>query len=146
MIAPANTGRDRRRSTAVILIDHTNRGSRSNSIPCHRMLTAVVIKLIALRIEETPAKCREKIVKSTDPPACAKFLARGGYTVHPVPAPLSTAAEVRRRVKEGGSSQKLMLLSRGNAMSGAPSIRGTNQFPNPPIIRGITRKKIMTNA
>ncbi len=39
-----------------------------------------------------------------------------------------------------------MLFSRGKAMSGAPSIRGTNQFPNPPIISGITRKKIITKA
>jgi hypothetical protein len=31
-------------------------------------------------------------------------------------------------------------------MSGAPSINGTNQLPNPPIIIGITIKKIMTNA
>lgn len=31
-------------------------------------------------------------------------------------------------------------------MSGAPIINGTNQFPNPPIIIGITMKKIMTKA
>lgn len=31
-------------------------------------------------------------------------------------------------------------------MSGAPSINGTSQFPNPPIIIGITMKKIMMNA
>lgn len=35
---------------------------------------------------------------------------------------------------------------RGNAISGAPIIKGTSQFPNPPIIIGITIKKIMTNA
>lgn len=33
------------------------------------MLIIVVMKLIAPRIEEIPAKCREKIVKSTDAPA-----------------------------------------------------------------------------
>lgn len=38
----------------------------------------VVIKLIAPRIEETPAKCREKIVRSTEAPACARFPAKGG--------------------------------------------------------------------
>ena len=32
---------------------------------------------------------------------------------------------------------------RGNAMSGAPIISGTNQLPKPPIIAGITMKKIM---
>lgn len=50
------------------------------------------------------------------------------------------------RRKDGGSSQKLMLFIRGNAMSGAPIIRGTNQFPNPPIIIGMTMKKIITKA
>ena len=32
---------------------------------------------------------------------------------------------------------------RGNAMSGAPIMIGTNQLPKPPIIAGITMKKIM---
>lgn len=31
-------------------------------------------------------------------------------------------------------------------MSGAPIIKGINQFPNPPIIMGITMKKIIMNA
>jgi hypothetical protein len=39
-----------------------------------------------------------------------------------------------------------MLFIRGNAISGAPSIRGTNQLPNPPIMIGITMKKIITKA
>lgn len=39
-----------------------------------------------------------------------------------------------------------MLFIRGNAISGAPIIRGTSQFPKPPIIIGITIKKIITNA
>lgn len=46
----------------------------------------------------------------------------------------------------GGRSQKLMLFIRGKAMSGVPIIRGISQFPNPPIIMGITMKKIMINA
>lgn len=71
---------------------------------------------------------------------------KGGYTVHPVPAPLSVNIPIVRRVKDGGNSQNLMLFIRGNAMSGAPSIRGTSQFPNPPIKIGITIKKIMINA
>lgn len=54
--------------------------------------------------------------------------------------------EANRRRKDGGSSQKLMLFIRGNAMSGAPIMRGTNQFPNPPIMIGITMKKIITKA
>jgi hypothetical protein len=31
-------------------------------------------------------------------------------------------------------------------MSGAPIIKGTSQFPKPPIIIGITMKKIIKNA
>lgn len=110
------------------------------------MFKIVVIKLMAPRIEETPAKWREKIVRSTEAPAWARFPASGGYTVHPVPAPASTPEDARRRRNEGGSSQKLMLFIRGKAMSGAPIIRGTSQFPNPPIMTGITIKKIITKA
>lgn len=54
--------------------------------------------------------------------------------------------EARSRRKDGGRSQKLMLFIRGNAMSGAPIMRGTNQFPKPPIMIGITIKKIITKA
>jgi len=50
------------------------------------------------------------------------------------------------KVKEGGKSQNLILFIRGKAMSGAPIINGTNQFPNPPIKIGITIKKIITKA
>lgn len=39
-----------------------------------------------------------------------------------------------------------MLFSRGKAMSGAPNMSGRSQFPNPPIIIGITKKKIIRNA
>lgn len=110
------------------------------------MLIIVVIKLMAPRMDETPARCKEKIVRSTDAPACARFPARGGYTVHPVPAPASTMEEAKSKRKEGGRSQKLILFIRGNAMSGAPIIKGTNQFPKPPIMMGITIKKIITKA
>lgn len=110
------------------------------------MLKIVVMKLTAPRIDETPAKCKEKIVRSTEAPVWARFPAKGGYTVHPVPAPASTPAEAKSKSKEGGSSQKLMLFIRGKAISGAPSISGTSQLPKPPIIIGITIKKIMTKA
>ncbi|RXG57386.1 hypothetical protein Avbf_05515 [Armadillidium vulgare] len=58
----------------------------------------------------------------------------GGYTVHPVPTPLSTNPLLSNKVKEGGKSQNLILFIRGKAISGAPSINGINQLPNPPII------------
>lgn len=78
MIAPANTGSDKRRRTTVIVTAHTNKGIRSRVSPCHRILITVVMKLTAPRIDDAPAKCKEKIAKSTDGPAWAIFLARGG--------------------------------------------------------------------
>lgn len=74
----ARTGRERRRRTAVIRTAHTNRGVWYWEIAGGFMLIIVVMKLMAPRIEEIPARCREKIVRSTDAPACARFPARGG--------------------------------------------------------------------
>jgi len=66
--------------------------------------------------------------------------------VHPVPAPDSDVILMINSNNDGGSSQKLKLFIRGNDMSGALIIIGINQFPNPPIIIGITIKKIITSA
>lgn len=78
MIAPARTGSVRRRRRTVKITDHTNSGIRSRRIPFQRMLIIVVIKLIAPRIDDAPAKWREKMARSTDGPEWARFLARGG--------------------------------------------------------------------
>ena len=83
------------------------------------------------------------MVRSTD--AHVGQVARygsGGQTVQSVPAPASTIDDESRR-NDGGRSQELLLFIRGNAMSGAPIISGTNQFLNPPIIIGITIKKLL---
>jgi hypothetical protein len=56
VIAPARTGSERRSRIAVKNTDHTNKGVRSHVIPEERMLTIVVMKLIAPKIEDTPAK------------------------------------------------------------------------------------------
>jgi len=146
VIAPANTGKDKSKRIAVINTDHTNKGIDSSLIDRIRILIVVVIKLTAPKIEETPAMCREKIVRSTAGPLWAKYDAKGGYTVHPVPAPCSLIVPLIIRRREGGRSQNLRLFIRGKAISGAPIIRGTNQFPKPPISVGITKKKIMINA
>lgn len=142
----ASTGRESSSSTAVISTDHTKSGVWYCDIDGVFILIAVVIKLIAPKIEDAPAKCREKIVRSTEAPAWAMFPANGGYTVHPVPAPASIPEEAKSRSSDGGRSQKLILFIRGNAISGDPIIIGTNQFPNPPIIIGITMKKIIMKA
>lgn len=146
VIAPAKTGRDNNKRMAVRNTDQTNRGVRSHVIPVVRMLMIVVMKLTAPKIEEAPARCNLKMDRSTDAPACAIPADSGGYTVQPVPAPLSTKPPASKRVREGGRSQKLILFIRGKAMSGAPIIKGTSQLPNPPIIMGITMKKIMIKA
>jgi hypothetical protein len=39
-----------------------------------------------------------------------------------------------------------MLFIRGKAISGAPIIKGTSQLPKPPIIIGMTIKKIIIKA
>jgi len=68
VIAPARTGRERRRRIAVINTDQTNNGIRCMLIPGHRMFRIVVIKLTAPIIDEAPAKCRLKIARSTEGP------------------------------------------------------------------------------
>ena len=37
------------------------------------------MKLIAPNREDTPARCSEKIAKSTEPPECASIPDKGGY-------------------------------------------------------------------
>lgn len=78
VIPAARTGKERRRRTAVIRTAHTNRGVWYCEIAGGFILIMVVIKLMAPRIEETPARWSEKIVRSTEAPACARFPARGG--------------------------------------------------------------------
>jgi len=60
--------------------------------------------------------------------------------------PTSTKDDINNKINEGGNNQKLILFNRGNAISGAPIIKGTNQLPKPPINKGITIKKIIKNA
>jgi hypothetical protein len=106
----------------------------------------VAIKLIAPAIEDTPARWRLNIAKSTAHPEWAKMELKGGYTVHPVPTPDSTKLEVSNKIKDGGNNQKERLFSRGKAISGLPINIGTNQLPKAPIKRGITIKKIIIKA
>jgi hypothetical protein len=68
VIAPANTGSASRRRIAVSKTDHTNSGICSSLIDGARMFIIVEIKFTAPRIEDTPATCSEKIVKSTAGP------------------------------------------------------------------------------
>jgi len=55
-MAPAKTGNLSNSSKAVIKTDHANRAIRLRVIRFLRILIMVVIKLIAPKIEEIPAK------------------------------------------------------------------------------------------
>jgi hypothetical protein len=110
------------------------------------MFIIVEIKFIAPKIDAAPDKCKLKIAKSTAAPEWLCIELKGGYTVQPVPTPTSTREEANNKQSDGGSNQKLMLLRRGNAISGLPIIIGTNQLPKPPIKIGITMKKIIKKA
>lgn len=68
VIAPARTGSDKRSRIAVIKTAQGNNGIRSINIPNVRKLRIVVIKFTAPNKDEIPAKCKLKIVKSTDAP------------------------------------------------------------------------------
>ena len=56
VIAPASTGRDSRSKNAVRITDQTNNGIISSERPTPRILAMVVMKLIAPRMDEMPAR------------------------------------------------------------------------------------------
>jgi hypothetical protein len=58
-MAPAKTGNDNNNKKAVIYTAQTNNGVRCAVIPGARILVIVTIKLIAPKIDDTPAKCNE---------------------------------------------------------------------------------------
>ena len=68
VIAPAKTGSERSNRKAVISIDQTNKGILCMVMPGARMLNIVVMKFMASRIDEAPAKCMDKITISTAGP------------------------------------------------------------------------------
>lgn len=78
MIPAARTGSERSSSTAVIRTDQTNKGVWYCVMAGGFILIIVVMKLIAPKIEDTPARWREKMVRSTDAPAWARLPASGG--------------------------------------------------------------------
>ena len=57
----------------------------------------------------------------------------------------STKIDTNNKISATGNNQKEMLFILGKAISGAPIMIGTNQLPKPPIIAGITIKKIIIN-
>ena len=122
---------------------HTNSGMRSSVIPGARMFTMVTMTLMAPRIEEAPIRWIEKISIGKDAPVCSTS---GGYMVQPpAGAPPGTNSDDSSSVNANGRIQKLKLLRRGSAMSGAPICIGIIQFASP-VHAGITAPKIMMSA
>lgn len=113
VIAPANTGRERRRRIAVMRMDQTMRGILSIETFLWCILIIVEIKLIAPMIDEAPAICKEKMVMSTAGPLWYNLEDRGGYTVHPVPDPKFISLLRINNKRDGGKSQNLILFIRG---------------------------------
>src|SRR5207302_5072379 len=63
----------------------------------------------------------------------------GGYDVHPdCAAPPGMKKDDIMRMQPGRNTQYDAMLSRGNAMSGAPICSGVTKFPNPPTASGTT--------
>jgi len=77
VMAPAKTGIESRSRKAVRRTDQAKRGVSSSLRPRERIFKIVVIKLREPRIDEIPARCKEKIPKSTEQPGCPR-VERGG--------------------------------------------------------------------
>ncbi len=116
---------------------------RSSVSPGARMFMIVTITLMAPRIEEMPIMWMANIaIGKLSPP----WMASGGYSVQP-PAgepPGTNSVESSSR-NANGRIQKLKLLRRGSAMSGAPTCSGIIQLAIP-TQAGITPPKIIASA
>src|SRR5213080_3809067 len=85
----------------------------------------------------------EKISMGKEAPVCS---ISGGYMVQPpAGAPPGTKNVDSSSVNAKGRIQKLRLLSRGSAMSGAPTCIGIIQFASP-THAGMIAPKIMISA
>lgn len=69
VIPAARTGKESSKRMAVMRTDQTNRGVWYCDSAGGFMLMIVVMKLMAPKIEDTPARWSEKMARSTDAPA-----------------------------------------------------------------------------
>lgn len=146
MIPPANTGRDSNNKITVINNLQEKRGKSSYCAPGFLNLMKEQMKLIPPIIDETPAKWREKIARSTESELLNFHEVKGGYKVHPTLSPSPEKNLIVIILRDRGNNQNLILFSRGKIISGAARRRGKSQLPKPPIKIGMTIKKIITNA
>jgi hypothetical protein len=77
-MAPAKTGSESNSKIAVTATETINKGVFSIDRFFLLIFVIVARKLIAPKIEEIPAKCKEKIVISIDIELCAKLADNGG--------------------------------------------------------------------
>src|SRR3546814_3858015 len=108
---------------AVTRMAQTNSGILWSVMPGARLFKMVVMKLMAPRMEDAPARCIESITMSTAGPG-DPLVESGGESVQPVPAPKpappGTIVEPINKRNAGTSNQKEILFIRGKAMSGDP--------------------------
>jgi len=127
----------------VISHDQTKSGMRSSVMPGARMFKIVTMTFMEPKIEDAPIRWMAKMVIGNAAPPCSMS---GGYMVQPpAGAPPGTKNVDRRSRKANGRIQKLKLLRRGSAMSGAPTCMGICQFASP-VHAGMTAPKIMMSA
>jgi hypothetical protein len=68
VIAPAKTGNANNKRIVVKSTLHANNGMCSKNIVFGFIFKIVIIKFSELIIDEAPARCKDKIVKSTEIP------------------------------------------------------------------------------
>ena len=77
VMAPASTGSESSSRNAVTRTDQTNSGILCSVMPGARMLKIVVMKLMAPRIDDAPARCSDRIAKSIAGPGCPEVESGG---------------------------------------------------------------------
>ncbi len=121
---------------------HTNIGIFISVMPGARMFRIVTMMLMAPMIDDAPKMCAPKIARSWPGPICTDS---GAYIVQPAAvAPPGTRNDEISSRPPTGSSQKLKLFMRANAMSDAPICSGIIQFANP-TNAGMIAPKIITS-
>src|SRR3546814_11067994 len=115
-MAAARTGSANNSMKAVTRMAQTNSGILWSVMPGARMFKMVVMKLMAPRMEDAPARCIESITMSTAGPG-EPLVESGGTSVQHVPAPKpdppGTRVEPINRRHAGTSNQQEVLFKIG---------------------------------
>ena len=119
-----------------------------NYISGTRILNIVVIKLIAPNNEETPAKCKLKIAKSTEAPEMSlEYSIKVDKQSNLFQHLLLLMQKLINKNKEGGNNQKLIyyLIVEMPYLEHL-SLKEQTNYQNHLLITGITIKKIIIKA